>query len=547
VKGTAAGAWDEFNVGAANEVLQVNAGGTDLEWGLVDTANIAGGAVTPTKLDVDGFGDMLFTRDDGLLLLNSYCLLTPTAWTGTRGQVATISGAFHQEAGRWVDSRGLVVEPATTNYELAPRMRDANADGLADGWVYGDSFGSGGDATLTVVAHPIAERGWLQRMQYTGAAGDANHYGVVYDRTAAASFAAGENCTFSLDVRGSVSSCTAKIRVQAEDVANGNLGTQDSSLTLTDSIQRVQVTYTNLPANTDHVRVWVFVDGVDDGDTFDVYFGAVNVEKAAFATSPCIGSLDYCAWSGAEDDSTSTRTGTSIATPTAGSIEAAEGSITVWFKVDDWNASWGCLWSAGDVNGEFDALVSSAGQVGFRINGAYRCQSAVGAATEGVWHQAVFTWKVSTDVSELYLDGELVATGTCGGGAPTLHANLGVGYPSTVGVGNDLNGLVGEFATFNTVWTATEVAALYALHRPLVDAGALKCPVYDGRWVKLPVSTANVSSPPTEAELNLAFGDAGTHYEGFTALVDDNGAGTTVWKVFTTGGYWWYEELTQAT
>ena len=60
------------------------------------------------------------------------------------------------------------------------------------------------------------------------------------------------------------------------------------------------------------------------------------------------------------------------------------------------------------------------------------------------------------------------------------------------------------------------------------------------------VSTANVSDPPTDAELDSAFGAASTLYDGFTGLVDDNGAGTTVWAVWVLNSQWWYEGLTAA-
>lgn len=60
------------------------------------------------------------------------------------------------------------------------------------------------------------------------------------------------------------------------------------------------------------------------------------------------------------------------------------------------------------------------------------------------------------------------------------------------------------------------------------------------------VSTANVSNPPTDAELDTAFGAASTLYDGFTGLVDDNAAGTTVWAVWVLNSQWWYEGLTAA-
>lgn len=60
------------------------------------------------------------------------------------------------------------------------------------------------------------------------------------------------------------------------------------------------------------------------------------------------------------------------------------------------------------------------------------------------------------------------------------------------------------------------------------------------------VSTANVSNPPTDAELDSAFGTAANLYDGFVGLVDDAGSGSTVWFVCALNSQWWYEQLTAA-
>lgn len=60
--------------------------------------------------------------------------------------------------------------------------------------------------------------------------------------------------------------------------------------------------------------------------------------------------------------------------------------------------------------------------------------------------------------------------------------------------------------------------------------------------------TANVSNPPTDAELDSAFGDPTTVGAGFVGVVDDNDGGTDVWWVYTTGtaGEWFYVQGTKA-
>ncbi len=61
------------------------------------------------------------------------------------------------------------------------------------------------------------------------------------------------------------------------------------------------------------------------------------------------------------------------------------------------------------------------------------------------------------------------------------------------------------------------------------------------------VSTAAVSSPPTDAELDAEFGEPADVGPGFTAIVDDGGAGSTFYLVTTDGTNWLYTSLTKAT
>jgi len=56
------------------------------------------------------------------------------------------------------------------------------------------------------------------------------------------------------------------------------------------------------------------------------------------------------------------------------------------------------------------------------------------------------------------------------------------------------------------------------------------------------LSEDNVSNPPTDAQLDSAFG---TVFDGFVGLVYD-GAGTTVWLCVYLASAWWTVELTEA-
>lgn len=61
------------------------------------------------------------------------------------------------------------------------------------------------------------------------------------------------------------------------------------------------------------------------------------------------------------------------------------------------------------------------------------------------------------------------------------------------------------------------------------------------------IVTTNVSDPPTDAELDSAFGQPADLPDGFVGVVNDNNAGINIWIVRVIGGFWWYHpKLTKA-
>lgn len=63
------------------------------------------------------------------------------------------------------------------------------------------------------------------------------------------------------------------------------------------------------------------------------------------------------------------------------------------------------------------------------------------------------------------------------------------------------------------------------------------------------VATADVAgpSPPTDAELDSAFGTPATVGEGFLAMIDDIASGNSCWLVWSDGTNWWYASGSKAT
>lgn len=59
-------------------------------------------------------------------------------------------------------------------------------------------------------------------------------------------------------------------------------------------------------------------------------------------------------------------------------------------------------------------------------------------------------------------------------------------------------------------------------------------------------SVANVTSPPSDAELDSAFGTPATLGRGFIGTVDDNDGDTTMWLCITSDASWYYIATTKA-
>ena len=64
--------------------------------------------------------------------------------------------------------------------------------------------------------------------------------------------------------------------------------------------------------------------------------------------------------------------------------------------------------------------------------------------------------------------------------------------------------------------------------------------------LELQVATDNTANPPTDAQLDSAFGTPATVGTGFLAILDDNAAGANVYLCASDGTNWWHVALTKA-
>jgi len=60
-------------------------------------------------------------------------------------------------------------------------------------------------------------------------------------------------------------------------------------------------------------------------------------------------------------------------------------------------------------------------------------------------------------------------------------------------------------------------------------------------------SSADTSNPPTDAELDSAYGTPASVGYGFTRILNDAGSGSNVYLVASDGTYWWHVAMTKST
>jgi hypothetical protein len=511
--------WD--NAGNLRGEVNPDAGATDkLMW--VGESSADGAA----KLIVYGDGDVwlsslaisedagafLFSQADGLALWGPYGALTATSWHSSRGQAATISGAFHQEQGRWLGARGLVIEGGTINYVLDSSFEHATL---------GDYWNNNSLVTFERVS-TYKVRGDYSLHVVTDALGDSAYSDTI------ASADGGETWTASCYVY--VVTGGFKLTVQENDAGWTDVG----NVTTTDlgKWQRVSVTVT-LTAGVTDARILLQATSVAASE---FYVDCVQFEEKAYATTYADGSMGTgYEFSGADHESASIRT------VTAAVINDHVGLISLnntWscravaqmpYDSDGtWSTSTAFLWDARAWNDNVRVgVIYAQSNDTFRlyINGAYRCSSSAQSFSAGDWMDIVVTLDFSDDDYNLYVNGVLEDNDTTSLSAPTLTAwRLGSSYSS----GSQGGYTIAEYAVFDRVLTADEVAALYAFERPLVDAGAVDKPgiyILDGQF-SMATSTSgartlmdNTGWWAYDADGNAAYGLSlkdSTSWGGFT-------------------------------
>lgn len=478
---TVIGQWDTSGnilvgqTGAGQSNVLITAGAVQLRNNTTPKITLsASGAVT-----IDQYGEMFFSAADGLLLLGPRCPIEPTSWTSLRKQTATISGAFHQAAGRWAGTKALRIEPAGTNLVVNPSF-EVN---VTDGW---EAAGAGGSVSRSTVCAVVGTASC--KFSQT----DASSY--VQTDTLVTNPAQGAVYTAYFYIRTDDAASigdTVRLRIYEKGGATGNAYTQTET-TVTSTWQKVEVTRTVV--ENDRTILLLLVEVSGSANTHYLYFDSVQVEATAYATSFIDGTLGTgYSWAGAAHNSTSSRTDTEVNLDVLVDLISSNDifSMAMWVQMPyDHDATWpddGAgsvrhivqLLGVGNLFFFYDTLNED-----FRVyyNAGTRLDSSAQTFNAGDWMHLVITFDYSADNYKLYANGVEEDTN-----ADVLSAQAYTDW--TLGSetdGTDQSGYAfSEYAVFDRVLTAAEVAAMYVMEKQMVDAGAIDTPglyILDGKF-----------------------------------------------------------------
>jgi hypothetical protein len=133
---------------------------------------------------------------------------------------------------------------------------------------------------------------------------------------------------------------------------------------------------------------------------------------------------------------------------------SSTGTVAFWFRADRTNKLQRLMGGAD----AFEISLQSDARLGNHLYAANDEFLESGAVAAGAWRHAVFTYNAGTHRQEIYLDGQLVASGQAANDSPgTLTLAIGTmraksGY---------FDGAIDEFALWNRVLSSAEVTAVY--------------------------------------------------------------------------------------
>jgi len=431
-------------------------------------------------------GQSLFNLADGLLLLNDYCVITPPVTGGANGEWETLRkqvvlfahfSPLHQIQGRWLGTRAMLVEIATTNLVTNPSFE---VD--LGGWV-NTGFDTWEQITTDGVFGSCCARAYEASIE-------ANEYVSSPEMAVDADTA----YTASLYAKQSECSGAGHFVITWFDAAHGYISNSDPAsfgATPFYSWKRFVIAGTS-PATAAFARVVVVHSGAA-GTAYECYLDGVQLEELDCTTSYTDGSLgNGYAWTGAAHASTSTRALTEINLNDYAGMLNNRNTLSIRLVAQmpyDADATW-----TNTANALMDLAKTDLTQrvliVYDTTDNTVKCvlpsatlTSSAQTFKAGDWLDIVVTLDYATDDYNIYVDGVLEDNDTTAHVASTALNEWNLG--SYITAANQAGAAYSELAVFDKVLSAAEVAQLYNLQRPLIDAGAMETPgiyILDGKF-----------------------------------------------------------------
>jgi len=276
-------------------------------------------------------------------------------------------------------------------------------------------------------------------------------------------------------------------------------GWSNTTFTSLPGWQRVSHTFNTAATETQLLNIRI--QNNNDTTVHTFYVDMLQLEYKRYATSDCYGGLVWCAWSGADDASTSTRAATECTLDAYASLMSDNNtwSLSLWWQPQyDSDADWPDSSNLFDVRGADDnnriilEYDDDDDKYNVFINGGWRFQSPAQTFSAGDWQYVLLTLNFTTDAYTLYVNGAAAGSDTTALTAPAALAEMNLGT-SYIGAGSSTaNAAYNELALFDSVLTAEEAAAIYQSGKPLTDQGATDTPgiyILDGQF-KIASSTS---------------------------------------------------------
>lgn len=475
----------------ANEIAANAIIAAKIDAAAVESDKIKAGAVTAVKLAI---GESFFTITDGLLLLNPPLKIlqegsgaaTANYLYGKRGEKARIGvnaaaagdrGALHLEQGRWQGTKAIVIDAAVENLMTNPSFEID-----LTGWTVASSA-----AAATIARVTARSKFGDACLEFDTNVGNAWQYCTTGNLVLLAD---GDSVTLSAWIHNPNSSPVAVRIYDATTAAGRTIG---NNITNSVTFERSTATWTNTTGGAVQIRARIMDVAAGLGDDEFFWVDSTQLEETDFVTSYCDGDQgEGYSWSGATGLSTSDRTKSYIFLDDYIGLVNSNNTLsfrTVFQVAYDHDATWPHanphVWKTGIAANAMGLKYDEAAtRFEAFVDNAWNLAASVISFDAGDWFDIVVTYDWTNDIYNLYINGVLEDTYT-NPHASGVNATWAIGA-TTGGVLTQQGGFAfAEYAVFDRVVTAEEVAQMYNLQRPNIDSGSTEKPgiyIYDGQF-----------------------------------------------------------------